>query len=500
MARRARTHSAFLAALVMALALPLVALVPAALARPLAYRPLATAHSPARPSVSARHRTRDRVLALRMARSARVRTRAASLKGSQPQRAKRSAVVRPTLPATPAGAHPTLILSADDLDAIRAHIVANDDPWARTYANFRLWSTDRSPSLPTAAEVAAMKGLPDLDGVQRPFFDHISNDGARTRNWALLYHFSGGQSIYRDKVRQFLLAWARGYTPIGFAYTPDDNGDPGYLQAFGAFSFAYAYDLLYDQFSSSERQELDAWFSALAKAQRSNTTQQVKTVASLAGRDLWEDYSWSLPDGRTLRYARYQHELGGNFVVFPVLSAVACAEVADCGPVLDWAFDGQNQIAWNKVLEAMLNVRNEGDGVTSHGVPVPAMYVNKVYVAGRGGAIDYCTYNARLADVMLDMAPGLRLDGRPALELADVKDRLAATWTYLARFFGPGAEPAPMPGDKMDMSTSGNLPRFVEAYHDLGGKRLLAVADSGDLYNYYEPQLLGPVTLTHWPR
>lgn len=49
MGSRARKHSAFLAALVVPLAIPLIALAPAALARPLAYRPLAITRSPARP-------------------------------------------------------------------------------------------------------------------------------------------------------------------------------------------------------------------------------------------------------------------------------------------------------------------------------------------------------------------------------------------------------------------------------------------------------------------
>jgi hypothetical protein len=73
---------------------------------------------------------------------------------------------------------------------------------------------------------------------------------------------------------------------------------------------------------------------------------------------------------------------------------------------------------------------------------------------------------------------------------------LRRSWVYLSRFFGDEAVSSPNPGDQVDLVAC--LPRFVPAYEAVRAPRLLAVAASGDEAGYYEPQFLGPVTLTHW--
>jgi hypothetical protein len=102
------------------------------------------------------------------------------------------------------------------------------------------------------------------------------------------------------------------------------------------------------------------------------------------------------------------------------------------------------------------------------------------------------SYNARLATLLFDLSKRL---GRPLG--SEYQARLATSWLYLARFFDPGARRSPNPQDIVNAATC--LPRFAPAYQDVGQPRLLEVLQAGDRASYYEPQFLGPVTLTHTP-
>ena len=70
----------------------------------------------------------------------------------------------------------------------------------------------------------------------------------------------------------------------------------------------------------------------------------------------------------------------------------------------------------------------------------------------------------------------------------------------MGKFFGPGAEPNFNPTDVVHLDTI--LPRFALAYHEFGTQHFLDILNSGTAETatrdtYYEPQLLGPVTVTH---
>ena len=125
------------------------------------------------------------------------------------------------------------------------------------------------------------------------------------------------------------------------------------------------------------------------------------------------------------------------------------------------------------------------------------MMICKAYVAGRGGMLDYGTYNTRLATALLEMGPAMRTVVPTADTVADHQRSLAACWDYMARFFGPGKEPNPNPTDIINLSA--NLNRFMLALHDVPSDRVRNAALSGNISWYQDTQWLGPVTLTHYP-
>lgn len=54
------------------------------------------------------------------------------------------------------------------------------------------------------------------------------------------------------------------------------------------------------------------------------------------------------------------------------------------------------------MLAPSLTLTNEGDGVDGHPVPVPQICIYLTFVAGRGGMLDYMTYNTRI-DTLTDL-------------------------------------------------------------------------------------------------
>jgi hypothetical protein len=102
------------------------------------------------------------------------------------------------------------------------------------------------------------------------------------------------------------------------------------------------------------------------------------------------------------------------------------------------------------------------------------------------------TYTARLATLLCQVADNLGTPLTPRFTPA-----LEVSWLYLARFFDPDAAGSPNPDDVIDVDVC--LPRFTLGYRVLDEDRLRDVLDAGPRAEYYEPQYLGPVTLTHWP-
>ena len=327
------------------------------------------------------------------------------------------------------------------------------------------------------------RGVEDWNHV----FDTLNNDGARARNLALAYAFTGDEK-YAAKCRTFLVAWAAGNTPT--TQQDADLNDIGYHQSYGAFSFAYAYDLTFDSavYGTADRAAIKAYFIRFVDA--------IKTSNDKIASDWWVThpevtmpYKWDA----TKSYHRADTYIGGDAALCGQTARLAMAGVIGYQSAIDGILgDTAYPLNLARMLTSALTPVNDGDGVAGHPVPTPQVYVYLQNTPGRGGMLDYMTYNARSCTILVDMARNL---GWSAAQVTAARTKLHATWSYLARFFGPDAEPNFNPLDVVNLSA--NLPRFTLAYNDFGDQRFLDVMSSGNRVDYYEPQFLGPITLTH---
>ena len=145
------------------------------------------------------------------------------------------------------------------------------------------------------------------------------------------------------------------------------------------------------------------------------------------------------------------------------------------------------------MAKAALSPRNEGDGVAGHPTPTPHVYVYESADRGRGGMFDYMTYNTRVVHVLYEMAVNAGWD---ATKAAEVRGRLQNDLELLRR-----ASSAPTPSRTSTPPTPSTTPPACRASRSPTGtsaaQHYLDVLDGGSRNGYYEPQLLGPVTLTH---
>ena len=285
-----------------------------------------------------------------------------------------------------------------------------------------------------------------------------------------------------------MLAWATGNNPTAFGDCHDKWG--GSYQAHGAFMLAYAYDLTYDSgvYSDADKLAIEGYFRRFVDTLDTYVA-EARTEWVLANPGYTKPYEW----GAARRYRVLDRYLGSDNMQFTQLARLAMALVSRYDSVSAAIVnDTEDVYGLRSMTRAALRPRNQGDGVAGHPVPVPAVAVYKRPVSGRGGTIDYMTYNASISTVFYQIARNAHWDATP---LAILKARLTRTWRYLGRYFAPGAEPPFAPNDRVNRTAC--LPRFGLAYHNLGGRRLRAILNHGSRAGYYEPQLLGPVTLTH---
>jgi len=400
----------------------------------------------------------------------------------------------PTPTATPtatqaAAGHPSLVVTAADIDAIKSRIAAGSEPEASAWRHFAdYYLSGPMRDAPQVFAGPAVNPGSDWDHV----FDTLGQDGSKARNLAIAYVITGDQK-YAVKAREYLVAWALGNTPT--TQYDWDHGDPtydhgatGYHQSYGAFSFAYAYDLTYDSgvYSDADRVTVKAWFIKFVDA--------IQTCNDRIASDWWisqptrtAPYHW---DATKFYYPRDTY-VGGDAAVLSQTARLAMAHVVGYKAAEDNILnDSSNVLNLENMLNSALTPKNDGDGVAGHPNPVPHVYIEASWSSG-GGMFDYMTYNTRALDILVTMAQN---SGWSATNVADARVKLYNTWSYLARFFGPNAEPDFNPTDVINLNAC--LPRFTLAYHEFGGTRLRDILDSGPRATYYEPQLLGPVTLT----
>jgi hypothetical protein len=161
------------------------------------------------------------------------------------------------------------------------------------------------------------------------------------------------------------------------------------------------------------------------------------------------------------------------------------------------AIEGNNQTIIAKLLDpswrlSVPNIIHAASAPHNSGTdansPVPQVQVFKPGASdnpGRGGNVDYMTYNEREATILYEMAAGL--GKATSTELAELK----VSWTYLSRFFGPDAQAPVAPNDTINVPT--DLSRMQMAYHLFGEANFASdVAGQTDLR---EVQFLGPTIL-----
>jgi len=212
-----------------------------------------------------------------------------------------------------------LILTPDKIAALRALVATPGSVEAAAWSYFR-----------DGKVAAAMAAVPNVDPGPTIAFTYtkLDTDSRHARNLAIAYAVTG-ESRYAAKAAEFVVAWAKGHTPAPYSYTGDYQG--GYHQSYGAFSFAYAYDLTRDSgaYDDAGHTAATAWFRTWASVMKGYQDNWAKDwVFSQADGGDWRPYEWtSNPLG--LRYSRYDQYMGGDTTLAPMTAWLAAAIVSD---------------------------------------------------------------------------------------------------------------------------------------------------------------------------
>ncbi len=297
---------------------------------------------------------------------------------------------------------------------------------------------------------------------------------------------STGSKTYATKARAFVVAWAQANNPAPYSYTRDFQG--GYHQSYGAFSFAFAYDLTKDSgaYSSSDKTAIKAWFRTWAivmKGYQDNFAEDYWFTHTGRG-----SYSWP---GYTLTYDQTDHYTGRDTAAAPAAAWLAAAIVSEDSTSISTLFDSSYTLNVPSILHCSTNPDNDGDGVVSGSVPQVLVESAGYYDnASRGGCLDYMSYNARLASMLYQMTENI---GRAT---STMRSELRTSWAYLSRFAGPGYLPSPAPNDLIHWDLY--LSRVQSAWHIFGEQQYLDDVNGGQYSRtrFYESQFLGPTTLT----
>jgi hypothetical protein len=407
----------------------------------------------------------------------------AAVAGISPDSRQTTGTGKQLVKRVPPQEKPHLILTATEISTIRARLAAGLEPETSAFSAFM--SGRVAGALASSPQVYAGPLL--SGGVGSNLETALDHDGAAARNLALAYVLTRN-TTYAARSREFLLAWATGNTPTTMA----DCGDKwaGSYQSHGAFMFAYAFDLTRASsvYSAVDKAVVTAWMRRFTDALDTfNTTLRNEWV--MTHPDYKMTYAW---DSSKTYYA-IDNYIGGDMALLQQVARLAMARVTGYRSVVDSILnDPANTLGLESMSKASLPPRNDGDGVAGHPTPVPQVDVYKQPIAGRGGTIDYMSYNTRVNDIFLQIAENA---GWNATKTAALRTRLKNSWDYLTRYMGPNAEPTFIATDVV--SASACIPRVALAYHELGSSRYLEVLQGGDRSGYYEPQLVGPVTLTH---
>ena len=393
----------------------------------------------------------------------------------------------PTAPATPdptpspaatdlPAPSPGLIMTASDIALLRESVAAGHEPYASAWEFFRDGKVE-----------AALAATPTVDVGPTSAFSYtlLDTDSRHARNLAVAYAATGSTS-YAAEARDFVVAWAKDNHPASYAFTGDYQG--GYHQSYGAFSFAFAYDLTREAgvYSTDDQATVQAWFrtwAAVMKGYQDNLAQDYWFTHT--GRAA---YDWP---GSTLTYDQTDFYMGRDTAAAPAAAWLAAAIVSGDAESIATLFAPSYTLNVPDILHASTHPDNDGDG-RSPG-PIPQVMVMKAGYydnAARGGCVDYMSYNARLAGMLYQMTANIGRD------TSTMRSELRDSWLYLSKFSGPGAVGSPAPNDAVHWDL--HLSRIQSAAHIYGEQQFLDDLDGGQFprAQFYESQYLGPTTLT----
>ena len=257
-------------------------------------------------------------------------------------------------------------------------------------------------------------------------FLKLDEDSRAARNLAIAYILSDDLR-YAQTAHDILVAWSRASQPT--TLDDYDSQDTGQLQSWGAFSFAYAYDLTKASglYTSDESAAVADYFLRMTSALRGAVERLAADPSIGTAQRL--PYEWS--DELTYRYE--DRVIGGTFAMALDLALLGLASQTG----------DEDTVAW--VLEADGNPLRADRAVTTRSArrttatakardPAPIVTIMRMYRPDRGGTVDYMTYTARLATLLCQVADNL---GTPLTR--QFTPALKVSWLYLARFFDPGA-------------------------------------------------------------
>jgi hypothetical protein len=388
-----------------------------------------------------------------------------------------------------------LVLQAGDAEArrllqteqqvkdIRSYVRQGKQPWASS------WSWFKSGHLRTAMNDGprVYRGPCRQGGVGNPLEKALDRDGARARNAAIGFMATGTKS-YARKARAYIIAWARGNTPTRYSDCRDKY--MGTYQSHGAFGLAYAYDLTESSgvYSSSDHSTIRGYFRRFATAMKTYTD-EVRRDYILSHPGTTAAYGWKPSGGK--RYNVYDYYIGGDLPALTTVARFALARMGRADDQVKAMLKASDKFSLQSIISKASAPRNSGDGKAGHPKPVPQVQIFKPGYhdnSARGGCVDYMTYNQRAVTILYVMG---RRAGR---DMTTQRQQALRSWRYLARFFGPNAEPSPAPNDRL---SSVSLCRFVLPLY-VYGREFRPEATAGAERSYYESQFLGPTTLTLW--
>ena len=376
---------------------------------------------------------------------------------------------------TPTG---SLLWTSAEIAAVRADIAAGQAPYAAAWAAFK--AGDLAMAMSSSANVVA--GPVVSSGSGSPYDTQLGTDGSNARSAGIAYALTG-TIAYAQKTHDLLMAWVEGNHPSTYADMGDVWG--GTYIGSGLFSMAFGYDLTKASsvYSSADKAAITAWFALWATDLQTFMDAQAADPI-FKNPNGTHPYYWASNPGLT--YNQVDYYTGGDCPGRTTPGELAAAIEGDNTTILAKLFDPNWTLAVPNIIRAASAPRNSGD---NHGTtPVPQVQIFKEGALdnpGRGGNVDYMTYNERESTLLYELAANLG-KGTPT-ELAELK----VSWTYLSRFFGPDAQAPVAPDDTID--TACDLARMQMAYHLFGGANF--AADVAGQTNLREVQFLGPTIL-----